>query len=425
MDRCNLTVFYEEGKEYLPDFFKRHRVEVVCSLPCYTRENVDSQRGNGTFELSVRGLQELNRLGYGRPDSGLELNLVYNPMGNYLPPPQAELEGDYRRMLGDDFGIVFNHLYCLTNMPITRFKKFLKQRGQYDDYLQLLEDNFNGETVEKVMCRDLLSVAWDGSVYDCDFNQMLDMPLGRNNGRKAHIRDFSAADFEDQTDPHRQPLLRLHRRHRQQLRRRPGLTDARADGTRRRTVGHPVHAAFRHHSRSRRGGRHRRRRRGSAATSAPHEIIVVDGGSTDRTAEIVRDGPARLVTSSRGRAAQMNEGARQATGELLLFLHADTTLPATPPRLDLDRLHDRPGLRGRPFRHPAGQRAPVAPGRRPHDQPALTADPGGHGGPGHLRPARHVRADWAAFPRSPSWKTWRFAAPSRSRAASPVCGRGW
>ena len=103
MDRCNLTVFYEEDKEYLPEFFKRHRVEVVCSLPCYTKENVDSQRGNGTFELSVRGLQELNRLGYGQPDSGLELNLVYNPMGNYLPPPQEELEGDYRRMLGDDF----------------------------------------------------------------------------------------------------------------------------------------------------------------------------------------------------------------------------------------------------------------------------------------------------------------------------------
>ena len=198
MDRCNLTVFYEEGKEYLPEFFQRHRVEVVCSLPCYTKENVDSQRGNGAFELSVRGLQELNRLGYGQPDSGLDLNLVYNPMGNYLPPPQEELEGDYRRMLGEEFGIVFNHLYCLTNMPITRFKKFLKQRGQYDEYLQLLEDNFNGETVDKVMCRDLLSVAWDGSVYDCDFNQMIDMPLGRVNGKKPHIREFSVADFTDQ-----------------------------------------------------------------------------------------------------------------------------------------------------------------------------------------------------------------------------------
>ena len=198
MDRCNLTVFYEEGKEYLPEFFKHHQVEVICSLPCYTKENVDSQRGNGTFELSVRGLQALNQLGYGRPGSGLELNLVYNPMGNYLPPPQAELEGDYRRMLSDEFGIVFNHLFCLTNMPITRFKKFLRQRGQYDDYLQLLEENFNGGTVEKVMCRNLLSVAWDGSVYDCDFNQMLDMPLGRMNGNSAHIRDFSPADFENQ-----------------------------------------------------------------------------------------------------------------------------------------------------------------------------------------------------------------------------------
>ncbi len=198
MDRCNLTVFYEEGKEYLPEFFKRHQVEVICSLPCYTRDNVDSQRGNGTFELSVRGLQELNRLGYGQPDTGLELNLVYNPMGNYLPPPQPELEDDYRRMLGEDFGIVFNRLYCLTNMPITRFKKFLKQRGQYDDYLKLLEEHFNAGTVEKVMCRDLLSVAWDGSVYDCDFNQMLDMPLGQVNGKRPHIREFSAADFEDE-----------------------------------------------------------------------------------------------------------------------------------------------------------------------------------------------------------------------------------
>ncbi len=196
MDRCNLTVFYEEGKEYLPEFFRRHRVEVICSLPCYTRENVDGQRGDGTFELSVSGLQALNRLGYGQTDSGLELNLVYNPMGDYLPPPQEQLESDYRRMLADDFGIVFNHLYCLTNMPITRFRKFLKRAGHYDAYLKLLEDNFNGETLDKVMCRDLLSVAWDGTVYDCDFNQMLDMPLGRVNGKKPHIREFSAADFE-------------------------------------------------------------------------------------------------------------------------------------------------------------------------------------------------------------------------------------
>lgn len=197
MDRCNLTVFYEEGKGYLPEFFRRHQVELICSLPCYTQDNVDSQRGDGTFRLSVRGLQELNRLGYGAPDSGLELNLVYNPLGNYLPPPQEQLEGDYRRMLGDDFGIVFNRLYCLTNMPITRFRKFLVQRGQYDDYLRLLEDNFNPDTVDRVMCRDLLSVGWDGSVYDCDFNQMLEMSLGRVNGRKPHIREFSAADFEE------------------------------------------------------------------------------------------------------------------------------------------------------------------------------------------------------------------------------------
>lgn len=197
MDRCNLTVFYEEGKGYLPEFFRRHRVEVICSLPCYTQDNVDSQRGDGAFDLSIRGLQDLNRLGYGAPDSGLELHLMYNPVGNYLPPPQEQLEGDYRRMLGDNFGIVFNRLYCLTNVPITRFRKFLVQRGEYDDYLKLLEDNFNPDTVDKVMCRDLLSVGWDGAVYDCDFNQMLEMSLGRVNGRKPHIREFSAADFEE------------------------------------------------------------------------------------------------------------------------------------------------------------------------------------------------------------------------------------
>jgi len=196
MDRCNLTVFFEPGKEYLPEFFRQNQVEVIASLPCYTEENVDQQRGDGTFDLSIRALQELNRLGYGSPDTGLELNLVYNPLGSYLPPSQEVLERDYRRMLGEKSGIVFNHLYCLANMPITRFEKFLKIRGQYESYLELLADNFNPAALDRVMCRDLLSVGWEGSVYDCDFNQMLDMRVGQQNGKHRKIWELSAHELE-------------------------------------------------------------------------------------------------------------------------------------------------------------------------------------------------------------------------------------
>ena len=198
MDRCNLTVFFEEGKDYLPEFFRHHQVEVIASLPCYTEENVNQQRGDGTFDLSIRALQELNRLGYGSSGTGLELNLVYNPLGNYLPPAQETLENDYRRELQARSGIVFNRLYCLANMPITRFEKFLKQRGQYESYLELLADSFNAAALDRVMCRDLLSVGWDGSVYDCDFNQMLDLRLGRNSSTYRKIGELAAAEFEDQ-----------------------------------------------------------------------------------------------------------------------------------------------------------------------------------------------------------------------------------
>ncbi len=198
MDRCNLTVIFEPGKDYLPEFFKSHRVEVICSLPCYTEENVDAQRGDGTFDMSIRALQILNRLGYGKPDTGLELNLVYNPLGAYLPPPQDRLEQDYKKILKDRFGIVFNHLYCLANMPITRFEKLLKHNGQYDQYISLLQANFNPETLGEVMCRNLLSVDWEGSVYDCDFNQMLEMPLRDRQGNPLRIWDLSIEDVEDQ-----------------------------------------------------------------------------------------------------------------------------------------------------------------------------------------------------------------------------------
>lgn len=198
MDRCNLTVIFEPEKDYLPEFFKNHRVEVVCSLPCYTEENVDAQRGDGTFESSIRALRILNRLGYGDPATGLELNLVYNPLGAYLPPPQDRLEQDYKKILKDKFGIVFNHLYCLTNMPITRFEKFLKLRGQYGQYMELLETNFNPATLKEVMCRNLLSVGWEGSVYDCDFNQMLEMPLRDREGKPLRVWDLSIDQVENQ-----------------------------------------------------------------------------------------------------------------------------------------------------------------------------------------------------------------------------------
>lgn len=196
IDRCNLTVLFEPGKDYLPEFFRENGVELIASLPCYLEENVDRQRGDGTFELSIRALQMLNRLGYGMPGTGLTLHLVYNPLGAYLPPPQTELERDYKKILHEKYGIVFNRLYCLTNAPITRFEKFLKLRGEYDQYMRLLESAFNPATLEQVMCRSLLSVGWEGSVYDCDFNQMLDMPLRDEEGRALKIWDLAAQAIE-------------------------------------------------------------------------------------------------------------------------------------------------------------------------------------------------------------------------------------
>jgi radical SAM/Cys-rich protein len=177
MDRCNLTVLEEPGQEDLGAFLAAHQVEVVASLPCYLEENVDTQRGAGVFEGSVRALQALNALGYGRPGSGLALNLVYNPLGPQLPPPQDELEGDYRDELGARFGITFNHLFTLANMPIKRFGSMLLSLGQFDSYMALLQGAHREENLEAVMCRGLVSVDWEGYVYDCDFNQMLGLPL--------------------------------------------------------------------------------------------------------------------------------------------------------------------------------------------------------------------------------------------------------
>ena len=191
MDRCNLTVIFEPSKDYLPEFFRRNRVELICSLPCYSEENVDRQRGKGTFDLSIRALQIFNRLGYGQTENGLILNLVYNPVGPHLPPPQDKLEQDYKRILQEQFGIMFNQLYCLSNMPITRYATHLKVRGEYDSYMALLESNFNASTLDQVMCRNLLSVGWDGLVYDCDFNQMLDLPIRDRTGKPLHIETLS------------------------------------------------------------------------------------------------------------------------------------------------------------------------------------------------------------------------------------------
>jgi radical SAM/Cys-rich protein len=191
MDRCNLTVIFEPEKKYLPEFFGRHEVELVCSLPCYSQENVDKQRGKGTFASSIRALQRFNEVGYGRPDSGLVLNLVYNPVGPHLPPAQDKLEEDYKRILREQFGIIFNHLFCLTNMPITRYATHLKLRGEYDRYVELLETNFNAATLDQVMCRNLISVGWEGVVYDCDFNQMLDLPLRDRAGNPLEIASLA------------------------------------------------------------------------------------------------------------------------------------------------------------------------------------------------------------------------------------------
>jgi radical SAM/Cys-rich protein len=177
MDRCNLTVMEQPGQEDLAAFLAEYCVEVIASLPCYAQDNVDRQRGDGVFEASIRGLLRLNALGYGRVGSGLALNLVYNPQGASLPPPQAALEQEYRAHLGGSFGIVFDRLYTLANMPIQRFGSTLISKGRFNAYMTLLREAYREENLDGLMCRTLLSVDWQGNVYDCDFNQMLGLPL--------------------------------------------------------------------------------------------------------------------------------------------------------------------------------------------------------------------------------------------------------
>ena len=177
LDRCNLTIFSEPGQEDLAAFLAQQGVTVVASMPCYLEDNVDRQRGQGVFERSIAGLRQLNALGYGREGSGLELNLVFNPQGPSLPPPQAPLEADYRRELADRYGVVFNHLYALSNMPIQRFAAVLRQSGALEGYQQLLVNNHRDANLAAVMCRSLISVDWQGQLFDCDFNQQLGFSL--------------------------------------------------------------------------------------------------------------------------------------------------------------------------------------------------------------------------------------------------------
>ena len=190
IDRCNLTILSEPDQKGLAEFLADQQVQVVASMPCYLQENVESQRGKGVYDKSIAGLQKLNALGYGHDESGLILNLVYNPGGAYLPPSQCELEQAYRQRLKDDFGIVFNALFTITNMPISRFGSMLLSKGKFPAYMDLLRDSFQPDNLQTVMCRELISVSWQGYLYDCDFNQMLDLKMSNEAQYKLTIKDL-------------------------------------------------------------------------------------------------------------------------------------------------------------------------------------------------------------------------------------------
>ena len=189
MDRLNPTIMGEPGYGWVGAFLAEHGVEVVASLPCYSQDNVDEQRGNGVFESSIKALRELNALGYGQPGGALTLNLVYNPNGAFLPPEQSALEAQYRRLLGDNFGIVFNHLFALANMPIQRYGSWLLSKGHFATYMATLRDAHRDENIDAVMCRSSVSVDYNGELFDCDFNQMLKLPLAGRT-QPTHLRDL-------------------------------------------------------------------------------------------------------------------------------------------------------------------------------------------------------------------------------------------
>jgi radical SAM/Cys-rich protein len=196
IDRCNLTILLEAGYEDLAEFLAEHEVEIIASMPCYTPENVNAQRGEGVFDGSIKALQLLNSLGYG-VDVDLPLHLIHNPVGAFLPGPQAELEADYKRELKKHLGIVFNKLYTITNLPIARFASYLRHNNQLEEYMELLIDSFNPATIDGLMCRNTISVGWRGEVYDCDFNQQLDMQWEKPDGSGLFLWDVDPNKIEN------------------------------------------------------------------------------------------------------------------------------------------------------------------------------------------------------------------------------------
>lgn len=197
IDRCNLTILVANPKYYdMPEFFAKHKVQVVSSLPYFSKKRTDSQRGDGVFEDSIKALQMLNAVGYGKIGSGLELHLVYNPSGAFLPAGQETLESEFKRQLKRKYDIDFNHLFAITNLPIARFLDYLLESGNYEEYMQKLVDAFNPATVDGLMCRNTISVSWDGYLYDCDFNQMLDLKVA---AKGKHLNDFDIESLKDRS----------------------------------------------------------------------------------------------------------------------------------------------------------------------------------------------------------------------------------
>ncbi|AFS79630.1 radical SAM domain-containing protein [Gottschalkia acidurici 9a] len=196
LNRCNLTILLESGQEDTAEFLANNKVQIMASLPCYLEGNVDYQRGDDVFKKSISALKKLNSLGYGKKDTDLILNLVFNPKGGTLPPPQKALEKDYKKHLKENYDIDFNQLLTITNMPISRFQENLKREGKYEEYCNLLLENFNPDTALNVMCRDLLSISWDGKIYDCDFNQALEITLKNKSISIWDISDFSDVEKE-------------------------------------------------------------------------------------------------------------------------------------------------------------------------------------------------------------------------------------
>ena len=202
IDRCNLTVLHEKGQENTALFLSKNKVSITASLPCYTQQNVEEQRGKGVFNKSIESLKKLNTLGYGKGNEELELNLVYNPLGSFLPPPQENLQKEYKKFLKENFQISFDNLYTLTNMPIKRFRHTLERKGELKPYQNLLFSNFNSNAAKNVMCKSLISISWNGQIYDCDFNQMLELPVENEYKSIFQINNFEEVTKNITTKDH-------------------------------------------------------------------------------------------------------------------------------------------------------------------------------------------------------------------------------